>query len=45
MFLFWWFIWKEWNHRIFDQEECSYVQVVQQIKDAISAFRAVHLIS
>jgi hypothetical protein len=35
-------IWKERNHCIFDQEECSFAQIVQQIKDAFSAYRAVH---
>jgi hypothetical protein len=28
IFYFWWYIWKERNRRVFDQEECSHLQVV-----------------
>jgi hypothetical protein len=35
VFFFWWFIWKEGNRRIFEHKECSTLQVVEQIKEAI----------
>jgi hypothetical protein len=44
IFFFWWFIWKERNHRIFEHKECSSLQVVEQNKDAILAYRRAHLL-
>jgi hypothetical protein len=39
---FWWHIWKEQNRWIFEHQECSLLQVVQLIREAISDFRRVH---
>jgi hypothetical protein len=41
---FWWFIWKEMNKRVFDNSECSFLQVSDLIKKAIAYYRVVHLV-
>jgi hypothetical protein len=38
----WWHIWKERNGRILEHQECSFLQVVQLIREAISHFSRVH---
>jgi hypothetical protein len=35
---------KKRNKRVFDQEECSHLQVVQHIKDILASYRAAHFI-
>jgi hypothetical protein len=39
VFFFWWFIWKERNQIIFEQKECSFVQVAGKILDALQVYR------
>jgi hypothetical protein len=35
---FWWHVWKERNNRIFEDKECSFLQIVEQTKNAITAY-------
>jgi hypothetical protein len=39
IFFVWWFIWKEHNQRIFEQQESSFLQVVERINEALLVFQ------
>jgi hypothetical protein len=38
LFFVWWHLWKEWNRRVFQGKECSFIQVANLIRDDVGLF-------